>query len=144
MKTYWKFAALVAVIVGALVWLAVGGINENKTYYKTVAELQQMGKGALGKRLRVAGDVEPGSIVRNGREVSFVLRQEQRTIQVVYNGSSPLPDTFRDGAQALADGHLGPNNVFLASQVQAKCASKYESQPGQAHPANIPIRKAGM
>ena len=31
MKTYWKFAALVAVVVGALVWLAVGGISEDKT-----------------------------------------------------------------------------------------------------------------
>jgi cytochrome c-type biogenesis protein CcmE len=144
MKTYWKFAALVAVVLGALVWLAVGGINEDKTYYKTVAELQQMGPHALGKRLRVGGDVEPGSIVRNGREVSFVLRQEKRTIQVVYDGSAPLPDTLRDGAQALADGRLGSNSVFRANQVQAKCASKYEAGPGKAHPANIPVRKAGV
>lgn len=144
MKTYWKFAALVAVVVGALVWLAAGGISEGKTYYKTVAELQQMGDSASGKRLRVAGDVEPGSIVRNGREVSFVLRQEQKTLKVVYEGNSPLPDTFKDGAQALADGKLGPNNVFRANAIQAKCASKYEAKPGQAHPSNIPIRKAGM
>jgi len=53
MKTYWKFTALVVVIVGALVWLAVGGISEDKTYYKTVAELQQMGPHALGKRLEI-------------------------------------------------------------------------------------------
>jgi cytochrome c-type biogenesis protein CcmE len=144
MKTYWKFAALVAVIVGTLVWLAAGGISENKTYYKTVAELQQMGDRAQGRRIRVAGDVEPGSIVRNGREVSFVLRQEQRKLKVVYNSNSPLPDTFKDGAQALADGKIGPNNVFLASAIQAKCASKYEAKPGQAHPSNIPIRKAGV
>ncbi len=144
MKTYWKFAALVAVVVGALVWLAAGGISEGKTYYKTVAELQQMGSSANGKRLRVAGDVEPGSIMRNGREVSFVLRQEQKTLKVVYEGNSPLPDTFKDGAQALADGKLGPNNVFRANAIQAKCASKYEAKPGQAHPSNIPIRKAGM
>jgi cytochrome c-type biogenesis protein CcmE len=144
MKTYWKFAALVVVIIGAVVWLAAGGISADKTYYKTVAELQQMGPRAMGQRLRVAGDVEPGSIVRKGREVWFRLRQDQRTIQVVYTGSSPLPDTFRDGAQALADGRLGENSVFRASQVQAKCASKYEAKPGQAHPENIPIRKAGL
>jgi len=144
MNTYWKFAVLIVVIVGTLVWLAAGGISENKTYYKTVAELQQMGDRAQGKRLRVAGDVEPGSIVRNGREVSFVLRQEQRKLKVVYNGNSPLPDTFKDGAQALADGRVGPNNVFQASAIQAKCASKYEAKPGQAHPSNIPIRKAGI
>jgi cytochrome c-type biogenesis protein CcmE len=144
MKTYWKFAALVVVIIGAVVWLAAGGISSDKTYYKTVAELQQMGTRAMGQRLRVAGDVEPGSIMRKGREVWFRLRQDQKTIQIVYTGSSPLPDTFRDGAQALADGRLGDNSVFRASQVQAKCASKYEAKPGQAHPENIPIRKAGL
>jgi cytochrome c-type biogenesis protein CcmE len=144
MRTYWRFAALIVVIVGALVWLAVGAIDADKTYYKTVAELQQMGSHALGKRLRVAGDLEPGSIVRSGRQVAFVLRQDQLTIKCVYEGTSPLPDTFKDGAQALADGRMGPNGVFRASQVQAKCASKYESQPGQAHPADIPIRKAGV
>ncbi|HOK48041.1 MAG TPA: cytochrome c maturation protein CcmE [Bryobacteraceae bacterium] len=143
MKTYWKFAALVVVIVGTLVWLAAGGISETKTYYITVNELEQLGPQAAGKRLRVAGDVEPGSIIRKGREVSFVLVQDNHRLKVVYNGAAPLPDTFRDGAQALADGHLGPDNVFTASQIQAKCASKYEAKPaGGKHPSNI--NKAGL
>ena len=143
MKTYWKFAALVVVIVGALIWLAAGGISETKTYYKTVSELDQMGSRALGQRLRVGGDVEPGSIVRNGRQVTFVLVQEKRRLKVVYNGSDPLPDTFRDGAQALADGRMGPDRIFQASQIQAKCASKYEAKPGGGQrPANI--NKAGI
>lgn len=143
MKTYWKFGALVVVIVGTLVWLAAGGINETKTYYKTVSELDRMGSEAKGKRLRVGGDIEAGSITRKGRQVSFVLVQEQRKLRVVYSGSDPLPDTFRDGAQALADGKMGTDGVFQASQVQAKCASKYESKPGGGqHPANI--NKAGV
>jgi cytochrome c-type biogenesis protein CcmE len=142
MKTQWKFVVLVAVIIGTLGWLAAGGISESKTYYKTVAEVQQMGPS--GKRLRVAGDVEPGSIVRSGGEVRFLLRQEGRTLPVVYTGNSPLPDTFKDGAQALADGRLGANHVFRAESIQAKCASKYEAKPGQVHPSNIPIRKAGV
>lgn len=143
MRSYWKFAALVAVIVGTLIWLAIGGTTGSMTYYKTVAELDQMGSQALGKRLRVGGDVEPGSITRNGREVSFVLLQDQRKLRVVYRGSDPLPDTFRDGAQALADGRMGPDRVFRASQIQAKCASKYEAKPGGGQPpANI--NKAGL
>ena len=142
MKTYWKFAGLVAVIIGTLVWLAAGGISETKTYYKTISELGQMGGDALGKRLRVAGDVEPGSIVRNGRDVEFVLRQEELKLKVVYSGTEPLPDTFRDGAQALADGKMGRDGVFQASKIQAKCASKYEAKPGQKPAA--PLNKAGL
>jgi len=130
MKTYTKFAVLITAIIGTLVWLGAGGINESKTYYKTVAEIEQMGNAAHGKRLRVAGDVEEGSIVREGRQVRFVLTQESRKLSVVYDGAEPLPDTFRGGAQALADGEVGPDGVFRASKVQAKCASKYESKPG--------------
>ena len=129
MKTYVKFGAMVVVIVGVLVWLAMGGISESKTYYKTISELGQMGDQAHGKRLRVGGDVEQGSIVRNGAEVSFVLHQESKKLKVVYNGIDPLPDTFKDGAQALADGKLGADGVFQANKIQAKCASKYEAKP---------------
>ena len=130
MKTYGKFAALIVVVVGTLVWLAAGGIRDGGTYYKTIGEVQQMGDSAVSKRLRVGGDVAEGSIVRVGREVKFTLRQEKLTLQVVYDGSEPVPDTFRDGAQALADGKMGPDGVFRASKIQAKCASKYESKPG--------------
>ena len=142
MKTYWKFAALVVVIVGTLVWLAAGGFSETKTYYKTIPELNQMGASAVGKRLRVAGDVELGSIERAGGRVRFVLAQEERKLRVVYAGSAPLPDTFRDGAQAIADGRMGRDGVFQATKIQAKCASKYEAAPGR--PPAAPVRKAGL
>lgn len=133
MNTYVKFGLLITVIVGTLAWLAVGGVNDTSTYYKTVAELEGM-KDAHVKRLRVAGDVKPGSISRTGKEVAFVLTQETKTLRVVYEGSEPLPDTFRDRAQAVADGKLGADGVFHASRIQAKCASKYESKPGQTGP----------
>lgn len=129
MNTYAKFGAMVAVIIGVLTWLAMGGISDSKTYYKTIAELGQMGDQAKGRRIRVGGDVQAGSIIRNGAEVSFVLHQEAKTLKVVYNGMDPLPDTFKDGAQALADGKLGTDGVFQANKIQAKCASKYEAKP---------------
>ena len=145
MKTYAKFAILVVAIIGVLAWLAAGGINETKTYYKTIAELKQMGPRAYGERLRVGGDVAVGSIQRNGKEVEFVLQQDNTTLKVVYSGTETLPDTFKDGAQALADGKLEKDGVFRAARIQAKCASKYESKPriapGQASP-NINASKS--
>jgi len=139
MHTYLKFGGLMVLIVGSLVWLAVGGVKETKTYYKTIPELQQMGKAASQGRVRVGGDVKPGSIVKNGSQVSFVLHQGATTLNVVYSGMDPLPDTFKDNSQALADGRLGPDGVFEASKVQAKCASKYESKPVQrvTHVASV-------
>ncbi|MBI1787999.1 MAG: cytochrome c maturation protein CcmE [Acidobacteria bacterium] len=132
MAKYWKFATLIVVIIGTLVWLAFAGAGESKTYYKTIAELKQMGDKAGTKRLRVAGDVEKDSIVRRGGEVEFTLVGENHRLRVIYTGTEPLPDTFRDGAQALAEGKLGPDGAFHAGKIQAKCASKYApAQPGQ-------------
>jgi cytochrome c-type biogenesis protein CcmE len=134
MKKYGKFAALIAVVIGTLVWLAFAGSGDSKTYYKTVAELNKMGDQAYGRRLRVGGDVADGSIQHTGGQVIFVLKQDNQSIKVAYAGHDPLPDTFRDGAQALADGKLDRDGVFHALQVQAKCASKYEAKP-QMQPA---------
>lgn len=129
MRAYAKFAILFVAIIGILIWLAVGGISETKTYYKTIAEVNAMGDRARSERLRVGGDVEAGSIVRSSQGVSFVLKQDARTLKVVYNGIDPLPDTFKDGSQALADGRLGEDGVFHAGKIQAKCASKYQAKP---------------
>jgi len=131
MKTYVKFGILMALIVGSLVWLAVGGVKETKTYYKTIAELQQLGPSAQGQRVRVGGDVEPGSIVKAGTQVNFVLHQGGKKLSVVYSGTDPLPDTFKDNAQALADGRLDASGVFEAQKIQAKCASKYGAKAPQ-------------
>jgi len=131
MNNYWKFGLLIVAIIGTLLWLAVGGINETSTYYKTIAELHQLGDNGKDHRLRVGGDVAD-SIQHKGREVRFTLTQDKLVLPVVYDGIEPLPDTFKPGAQALADGKLGADGVFHATKIQAKCASKYEAKPIQA------------
>jgi cytochrome c-type biogenesis protein CcmE len=134
MRKYWKFGALMAIIVGSLLWLATAGISGSQTYYKTVTELFQMGGSAQSRRVRVGGDVQANSITRSNGVVYFTMvgLDRKTTLKVAYEGRDPLPDTFKDGAQALADGRLGPDNVFHASEIQAKCASKYAPAPGEA------------
>ena len=89
MGKYGKFAALIAIVVGTVVWLAAAGMKENKTYYKTISELGQMGNQAYGQRLRVGGDIEAGSIHRVGQEVQFVLVQDKLRLKVAYTGRDP-------------------------------------------------------
>ncbi|MCW5965183.1 MAG: cytochrome c maturation protein CcmE [Bryobacterales bacterium] len=125
MNNTWKFGLITVAILGVILWLAIGGIDESKAYYKTIDEVKAMGDGELEKRLRVAGDVMPGSIVRDGSLVRFTLIQDDLRLPVIYNGTEPLPDTFRDNAQALADGRMATDGTFYAKRIQAKCASKY-------------------
>jgi cytochrome c-type biogenesis protein CcmE len=124
-----KFGIGVAVILvsmGVLAWL---GYGESKTYYHTIAELPALQGAARAHRLRVGGTVEPGSIHRSAGRVDFVLLGEGKSLPVSYVGSDPLPDTFVDKSQALVEGSLSQNGSFVAEQVQAKCASKYEAAP---------------
>lgn len=123
-----KFGTAMVVILMALGYLAYTGVQESKSYYVTIKELHGMGDGAYTKRLRVAGNVQPGSIKRSGTGMSFVLIENDQLLNVVYNSTEPPPDTFKDNAQALAEGTFGRDNVFYAKQIQAKCASKYAPQ----------------
>jgi len=124
-----KFGLLAAIIVGTLGWLAASGVEPNASYYKEISEIQKMGHGGVEKRLRVGGDIKANSIIREGGQVHFTLVQKDQQLQVVYTGIDPLPDTFKDGSQAVADGKLASDGVFHATKVQAKCASKYEAKP---------------
>lgn len=120
-----KFGGLTAIILLSLGYLAYTGVQESKSYYVTIKELHKMGDSSYSKRLRVAGNVQPGSIKRKGIEVEFVLVENDQSLPVVYTGSEAPPDTFKDNSQALADGSYGRDGVFHAKQLQAKCASKY-------------------
>ena len=86
----------------------------------------------------------PGSIKRQGTHLEFQLVEEGRMIPVVYSGTEAPPDTFKDNAQALAEGKYGKDGVFRATNIQAKCASKYapkqNGQPG-AMPAGDPSQQ---
>jgi len=131
MHKYGKFAILMSVIVGSLLWLATSSVSSAKTYYVTIQELHKLGHDT-NKHVRVGGDVQQNSIVRSGGMVRFNLVQEAMVLPVVYEGRDPLPDTFKDGAQALAGGRLDSAGVFHAQEIQAKCASKYAPKPGMA------------
>jgi cytochrome c-type biogenesis protein CcmE len=127
-----KFVIGSVVILLTLAFLGFSGFQESMAYYQTVSELYASKDKFYDKRLKVAGDVVPGTIEREGNAVKFVISQELEgkldTLPVLYVGTDPLPDTFRDRAQAVVEGTYGRDGVFTATGMQAKCASKYEKE----------------
>ena len=132
MKARSKFLVGSGIIVATLVALAYVGFTQSKTYYHTISELPTLPAPALHQRMRVSGNVRAGSISHVDGRVDFVLEEQGKDLAVSYVGRDPLPDTFKDGAQALVEGRLNPQGGFVAEQVQAKCASKYEAAPTSA------------
>lgn len=140
-NNYVRFGIAIAVILVTLSYLAYTGVQESKSYYVTIAELRGMGDKAYSRRLRVAGNVVPGSIKRQGTKVDFLLQEETRTLAVTYRGTEAPPDTFKDDSQALAEGEFGRDGVFHAKTLQAKCASKYAPKDKKdAVPTAAPAR----
>jgi len=128
--THLKFVLGSLVIVLTLSYLAYSGYEESKSYFQTVPELYAMKGAPYSVRTQVSGDVVPGSIKRSddGKVVDFVIGQAPQTLHVRYIGTTPLPDTLKDRATAVAAGHLERDGVFTATNITAKCASKYEKE----------------
>jgi cytochrome c-type biogenesis protein CcmE len=107
-------------------------------YYKHVDELNADLDRFSGKRLKVHGFVEAGSIeekiVGNETTRSFVLEYKGERIRVRHKG--PKPDTFRDLAEVVAQGKLVEQKdgemIVEASELMAKCPSKYEQNRRKA------------
>lgn len=133
-----RIGVAIAIILGVIAALAVSGVRANKSYYVTIEELDAMGSKAYTRNLRVAGNVLPGSIRHSGTNAEFILVENANHLRVSYQGEEPPPDTFKDNSQALAIGNYGRDGVFHATQLQAKCASKYAPAPG-AKPAVTPV-----
>ena len=136
-RKFVRFGIAIAIIVISLGYLAYTGVQESKSYYVTINELNKMGDNAYTKRLRVGGNVQPGSIHQVGTDADFVLIEQDpatpgqtQILRVSYKGSEPPPDTFKDNSQALVMGEFGRDGVFHAHEIQAKCASKYAPQNG--------------
>lgn len=129
MNTKLKFGVGAGIILATLVALGWVGAKESKTYYHTISELSTLNQAELRQHMRVSGNVAPGTIQHLPGQIDFVLVEENNRLPVSYTGTDPLPDTFKDDAQALVEGKLGPDGRFIANQVQAKCASKYEVAP---------------
>lgn len=120
-------AVVVAVAVGALVWVGVG---RSSVYYYTVSEL--LAKGPA-QQVRVSGELVGGSVQGLGTTtLKFVLHdrdQSNKTMPVVYNGT--IPDSFQDrsNSEVVAEGDFAADGSFIATDLLAKCPSKYEAAP---------------
>ena len=117
----------IVIIVGLVGYLAFVGFEEGRSYYVTCDEVAAAESEFTNTNLKLAGVVVDGSITRDGDILTFTLEYDGATYPVRYIGMDPVPDTFKDGVEAVVDGRLLADGSFEGKKIQAKCASKYES-----------------
>ena len=137
MKPGRKFLIGALAIVAAVAFLMFQGVRETGVYFLTPSELAAKTAADstfVNAGVKVGARVLPGSVRRDeaARRIDFVITDGTHQLPVTYSGL--VPDTFTDqqDIEVIVEGRLGRDGVFQATDVLAKCGSRYESVPGQA------------
>ena len=148
MKTRHKRLLLILaglIILGAVAALVLNAFRSNLVFFFSPTQVAA-GEAPKGKAFRIGGMVKEGSIRReaDGVTLSFVVTDTEQDIAVRYQGI--LPDLFKEGKGAVAQGKIGDDGVFVASEVLAKHDENYmppeaAQAVGEAH-ARALMKKA--
>lgn len=132
-----KFLIGAVLIVASVGFLIAQGVRETGVYFLTPAELGARVENDASFHdvgVKVGARVVPGSIRRDAanQQVDFRISDGVRDIPVTYRGL--VPDTFTDAndIEVIVEGRLGRDGVFHATDVLAKCGSRYEAVPKAA------------
>ena len=117
-----------ALIAGGVLVLALAAafvlnaFQSNLVFFFTPTQVAQ-GEAPQGRMFRIGGLVKDGSLQRQDVQVQFVVTDTARDIPVVYSGL--LPDLFKEGKGVVAQGRLGADGLFTATEVLAKHDENY-------------------
>ena len=134
MKPRHKRIALIAGGLAALGFaaaLVLNAFQSNLVFFFSPSQVVAK-EAPLDKTFRIGGMVEAGSVKRlpDGLSVEFKVTDTAQVIPVTYTGI--LPDLFKEGKGVVAQGKLGPDGVFRATEVLAKHDENY-MPPDAAH-----------
>lgn len=108
--------------LGLAAALVLNALDSNIAFFVTPTEVAE-GKAPQGKAFRIGGMVKEGSIKRDNLTVHFAITDTAKEVPVRYTGI--LPDLFSEGKGAVAQGRIGPDGVFVATEVLAKHDENY-------------------
>lgn len=125
-KLPWGFVIAGVAIAGAVLYLVLANTGTTAEFYMTIGELRACHDCAT-RDVRVAGDVVAGSIQKDEatQVINFQIQDSAGKMPVVYAGT--VPDIFKAGIQVVVEGKLGPDGIFHATNLLAKCPSKFQS-----------------
>lgn len=116
------FVILGLLAVGAAAALVLSALRQDIVFFFSPTEIMEAKVPTEGRRIRLGGLVEQGSVVKEGAKVRFKVTDGANSLPVVYEGL--LPDLFREGQGVVTEGRMGQGE-FVASEVLAKHDENY-------------------
>jgi len=121
-----RFAWIAAgvAVLGLAVALVLNAFQSNLVFFFTPSQVVAK-EAPQGRPFRIGGLVEEGSLQRtpNSLDVKFIVTDTAQRLPVTYNGM--LPDLFKEGKGVVAQGSVGADGVFRATEVLAKHDENY-------------------
>jgi cytochrome c-type biogenesis protein CcmE len=121
---------LLGVLVLAGGFWALVGSSAGEPYFLTVDEAHAASKGLGDRPVRIKGDAVVGSYRQEGKSHIFQIKGANFVLPVRYDDNK-LPDTFQmamtGGREIVAEGRLATDGTLVATEIVAKCPSKYEA-----------------
>jgi len=127
--------------LACLGYLIVTAVSDSTMYYLTVDEALAQGIVESGKEIRLNGEIVPGSIEWEPRQMrlTFAVKGESGAmVPAVYYG--PRPDNFAENATAILEGRFDQNGVFQTDTLMLACPSRFEVA-GAEHPESISLAR---
>ena len=122
----WARFATGCVALAAVGLFVAATLNDTLSYYRTPDEVLTE-PGTPGDRIRLGGEVVPGSVRHDGTHTVFRLAEGGRELTVTQRGMPP--ETFREGEGAVVEGVLGTDGTFHADQVIVRHGNEYRASP---------------
>jgi len=125
MKPRYKRLAIVVAGLGAVgtaAALVLSALDSNIAFFYSHTQVQT-GEAPKARTIRLGGLVKDGSVRRDQMTVSFVVTDTAHDVKVRYTGI--LPDLFKEGKGAVAQGRLDDDGTFVAREVLAKHDENY-------------------
>lgn len=117
------FVVLGVLAVGAAAALVLTALKQDIVFFFSPSEIVEAKIPTEGRRIRLGGLVEEGSVTKDGAVVKFRITDGAHAVAVTFSGL--LPDLFREGQGVVTEGKMGPDGSFLASEVLAKHDENY-------------------
>jgi cytochrome c-type biogenesis protein CcmE len=112
------------VLVMALAGLLYSTMGESLEYYKKVDEVMVNPQEWHGKALQLHGFAKNVGRARDSLDYQFDIHSNGKVVRAYYSGVTP--DTFKNDSEVVVKGRLSSDNVFHATEIIAKCPSKYD------------------
>jgi len=111
-------------LLAAAVGLVLNAFQSNLVFFFSPTDVAEH-RAPQGRAFRIGGMVVEKSLIRgsDGLTVRFNVTDTAQTVPVVYTGI--LPDLFKEGKGVVAQGKIGEDGVFHATEVLAKHDENY-------------------